>query len=348
MKRETWIVPSLDISSLAITLPTTGRHAHHAPVRWGEARIVFKRHGETLNIRAWLGRHPRPFRAYRMYSLYRQKKFRVVTSPLRKLPDFVIIGAAKSGTTSLYDYVTKHSHIKPAYTKEPHYFSSPEGFSLLYYKTNFPILTKQLTGEASTGYLSSPEAPARMKAAIPNTKIIAILRNPVDRAYSHYHFARRQNVETSTTFEEALELEESRRKEYKEAISELKSVFCERGVLKQGDLYQLLHNSSKVAWASYLRYGHYAYHLENWFRHYSRDQFLVLSTEDLRRDRQDTLDQVFEFLGVSPYKVQDFKNLNVGRYKKMREDTRQKLVEYFRPHNERLYSLLNCRFDWDS
>ncbi len=302
-----------------------------------------------MNIRGWLGRHPRPFRVYRLYSLCRQKKFRTVTSPLRKLPDFVIIGAAKSGTTSLYDFVTKHPRVEPAYTKEPHYFSSPERLSLLYYKINFPVLTKQLTGEASTGYLSSLEAPARMKVAIPNAKVIAILRNPVDRAYSHYHFAHGRNVETSTTFEKALELEESRRKEYVETVSELKFVFYGRGMLsRQRDLYQLMRDSLKDIWPSYLRYGRYADHLENWFRHYSRDQFLVLSTEDFRRDRQGTLDQVFEFLGVSPYKVQNFKNLNVGRYKKMREDTRQKLVEYFRPHNERLYSLLNCRFDWDS
>ena len=99
---------------------------------------------------------------------------------------------------------------------------------MLYYKTNFPRLTRRLTDEASTGYLSNPEVPALMKAAIPNAKIIAILRNLVDRAYSHYHFARRQNAETSTTFEETMELEESRRKEYEEAISELKSIFCKR------------------------------------------------------------------------------------------------------------------------
>ena len=299
--------------------------------------------------REWLGKHPRPFRAYRLYSLYRQRKFRTITSPLRKLPDFVIIGAAKSGTTSLYDFITKHPRIKPAYTKEPDNFSSPDDLGLLYYKTNFPILIKQLTGEASTSYLSSSAAPARMKASIPDAKVIAILRNPIDRAYSHYHFACRQNAETSTTFEEALELEESRWKKSREATLELKSVFYEKGTLSgQGDLYQLLRSSSIANWALYLRYGHYAEHLENWFRHYDRDQFLILSTKDFEQDRQGTLDQVFKFLGVNSFKIQDFQNLNVGRYNKMKKNTRRKLVEYFQPHNERLYSLLNRRFDWDS
>ena len=301
-----------------------------------------------MDVREWLGRHPRPFRAYRMYDLFRRKKFRFVTSPLRKLPDFVIIGAAKSGTTSLYDFVTKHPRIEPAYVKEPFFFSSPEEFSLPYYKINFPILNKRITGEASTSYLSSSEAPARMKAAIPDAKLIAVLRNPVDRAYSHYQYARKRNVEASATFEEALELEEARLKKYKDVVSELKSVFYGGGKLSgQRNLYQLIHDSLDDSWHSYLRYGRYADHLENWFRHYDRDRFLVLSTKDFERDRQGTLDQVFGFLGVSPFRVQDFKNLNVGQYRKMGEGTHQKLVEYFRPHNERLYSLLNRRFDWD-
>lgn len=303
---------------------------------------------EALNARGWLGRHPSLFRICRRYSIYRRRKFRAITSPLRKLPDFVIIGAAKSGTTSLYDLVTKHPRIKPAYTKEPFYFSSPEKFSLLYYKTNFPIVGKRLTGEASTSYLSSAEAPARMKAAIPDAKLIAILRNPVDRAYSHYHFARRRNAEAGATFEEALNLEEPRQKRYAETVSELKSILYGNGAPSgQRDLYQLIRDSIDDSWHSYLRYGRYADHLENWFRHYGRDRFLVLSTEDLERDRQGTLDQVFDLLGVGPFKVQDFKRLNVGRYAKMREDTRRELVEYFRPHNERLYGLLNRRFDWD-
>ena len=185
-----------------------------------------------------------------------------MTSPLRKLPDFVIIGAAKSGTTSLYDFMTKHPRIEPAYTKEPFYFSSPERLSLLYYKTNFPILTKQLTGEASTGYLSSLEAPARMKTVIPDAKMIAILRNPVDRAYSHYHFAHGRNVETSATFEEALELEESRRKEYVETVSELKSVFYGRGVLSgQRDFVALAGAYSPSPWHMACRPGSCARHV---------------------------------------------------------------------------------------
>lgn len=297
----------------------------------------------------WLAKHPRPFRLYRLYNLCRQKKIRTITSPFRKLPDFVIIGAAKSGTTSLYDFVIKHPRINPAYTKELHYFSSPEGFGLWYYRSNFPITIKQLTGEASTSYLPISEVPARMKAVIPDAKLIAILRNPVDRAYSHYHFARKHNRETSTTFEEALRLEESRWRKVMEAAAELESVFCEREALSgHGNLYQLFRNLSQISSTPYLMTGRYADHLENWFRYYDRNRLLVLSTEDFGRDRQGVLNQVFEFLGVDPIKVASFQNSNVGEYDKMKEDTRRRLIEYFRPHNERLYSLLNRRFDWDS
>ena len=93
--------------------------------------------------------------------------------------------------------------------------------------------------------------------------------------------------------------------------------------------------------------GIYADQLENWFKCYDRKQFLILATEDFHKNPQRTLDQVFDFLGVSPFQVGNLRDLNVGNYKEMNEDTRKFLIEYFKPHNERLSKILKRSFDWD-
>ena len=117
---------------------------------------------------------------------------------LRMLPDFVIIGAQKSGTSSLYDFVVQHPAILPAAKKELHYFSLGYKKGEYWYRLRFPIRASQklLSGEASPIYLFYPMVPGRMKKLLPDVKLIVILRNPVDRAYSHYHDTKRKKRET--------------------------------------------------------------------------------------------------------------------------------------------------------
>ena len=285
-------------------------------------------------IKNWLHRHPR------LYAFYKLDKFRVITTRLRGLPDFVIIGAQKSGTTSLYDFVIKHPAIASASTKEVEYFSMWHKHGDLWYRSNFPTSllryyfykkTKQklLSGEASPNYLFYPTVPSRMKAILPDIKLIVILRNPVDRAYSHYNHKVRQNNEM-LSFEKAIELEEERCAGEKERL------------IKDPDFVP-----NHYRHHSYLARGVYADQLENWFRHYSKKQFLILTTEDFSKNLQRTLDQIFDFLDVTPFQVENLKNLNVGNYKTMNKDTRKFLIEYFKPHNEKLSKLLQHNFDWD-
>ena len=265
----------------------------------------------------------------------------MITSYLRGLPDFIIIGAKKAGTTSLYDFVVKHPTIAPASTKEVRYFSGRRyNLGKLWYRSNFPTdlsrrrfykKTNQnlLSGEASPGYLFHPMVPSRMKEILPGVKLIVILRNPVDRAYSDYHHSLRINKET-LSFEKAIELEEERCAGERERMI--------------NDLDFLPINYITY---SYLARGFYAGQLENWFKCYDRKQFLILATEDLHENPQRTLDQVFDFLGVSPFQVGNLRNLNTGNYEEMNESTRKFLIEYFKPHNERLSKLLKRSFDWD-
>ena len=284
--------------------------------------------------RNWLHQHPH------LYAFYKANKFRLITSPLRGLPDFVIIGAQKSGTTSLYDFLIRNPAIAPALKKEPNYFVLRYSFGKLWYCSNFPTnlsrhyfykKTNQrlLSGEATPTYLFYSEVPGRMREILPDAKLIVILRNPVDRAYSHYHHSLRRNRET-LSFEKAIKLEEERLAREKERLI--------RDPFSRDNHYN--HHS-------YLRKGIYADQLENWFRHYSQKQFLILTTDDLRKNPQQTLDQVFDFLGVSSFQADNLKSSNVGSYKEMNKGTRKFPVEYFKPHNKRLRKLLQHDFDWD-
>jgi hypothetical protein len=130
----------------------------------------------------------------------------------RVLPNFLIIGAQKSGTTSLYKYVAQHPQVVPAYKKEIYFFNTPQryGRGLPYYRAHFPTKwamrrppQPRLTGEASPEYLFHPLAAERVQAAVPHAKFLVLLRNPVLRAYSHYQHMVRSGQETRT-FEQAL------------------------------------------------------------------------------------------------------------------------------------------------
>ena len=284
--------------------------------------------------RRWLRQHPL------LYSFYLQDKFRIITSHLRDLPDFVIIGAQKSGTTSLYNFIIRHPTIAPASRKELDYFSMQYYLGELWYRSNFPTSLsrhhhykktgqKLLSGEASPSYLFYPRVSGRMRENLPDAKLIVILRNPVDRAYSHYQHTLRQNNET-LSFEKAIELEEERCTGVREQM------------IKDPDFV-----SNDYRRYSYLSTGVYADHLKHWFKHYDRKQFLILTAEDLRKNTQRTMDQVFNFLEVPSFQMGDLRDENVGSYEKMDEGMRKFLVEYFKPHNDRLYKLLQRSFEWD-
>ncbi len=275
------------------------------------------------------------------------------------LPDFLIIGAAKSGTTSLYGLISAHPHVLPARIKEIEYFA-PTGIYLsgpTWYRDHFPTVLhmygsallhghRMLTGEATAVYMFHPDVPGRVRDLLPNVRLIAILRNPVDRAYSEYNMRLGRGNE-SLTFEDAIAAERNRAS-YGET-SDSRSQ------------YNLYH--------SYLGRGRYAEQLIRWYKCFDRNRLLILTTEELEDDRQGMLDRVFGFLGLKPFEVggsdglpdspwmkkyksepphaDDPFKLNVGRYPAMRRDTRRMLVDYFRPYNERLSELLGRGFDWD-
>lgn len=260
-------------------------------------------------------------------------KLRKATAPLRSMPDFVVVGAPKCGTTSLYSFLCSHPKVEPALTKEIHYFDQPHKYEMgdLWYRHNFPASVSlrragALTGEATTTYLFHPLAPARMSRSAPGAKIIAMLRDPVDRAYSEYHMIMRAGMEYMS-FEDALAAEDAR------TLGERRRAASDP---KMRPFYT--HNYS------YAAKGMYAEQLERWARYYG-GRMLVETLEDMRRDPRGVAGRVLEFLGLDPAGALPGK-LNEGEYGPMSSSTRKSLAERFAPHNERLYGLLGRDLGW--
>jgi len=255
------------------------------------------------------------------------------------LPDFLIIGAQKCGTTSLYNYLLQHAHVGPAFEKEVRYFNNHYENGVNWYKAHFPLRasgfsterngTKLITGEGEPSYLPNPIVPQRAFELIPKAKFIVMLRNPVDRAYSHYQHRFNQSREMRT-FEDIVK--------------------ADKEVLKNGwhnlptEDYKRLGNLHY----SYLPRGIYVDQIESWMLVFPKEQFLIIRAEDFFSDTQVIYDRVLTFLGLPEHCLKKSNRHNVGKYaQKMSADVRQDLTQFFRPHNQRLSEFLNRDFAWD-
>src|SRR5947209_2572930 len=276
--------------------------------------------------------------------------YRRGTQKLRVLPDFLIIGGQRCGTSSLYYYLTGLPGIAPAFTKEPHFFDECFSKGRGWYQAQFPSslrkmyvqnIRKQhfLTGEGTPYYILHPHTPKRVFETVPGVKLIALLRNPVVRAYSQYWIEVKAGFET-WSFEDAVKKEQERLAGEYERMLE--------------DEHHYSHNFRHF---SYLRRGIYIEQLENWMRYFPREQLLILKSEDLYQDPAAVLKRVLEFLGVPAQNLnKEYKNYRrpskKGYRKKvsppqMDPEIRSYLLEYFGPHNARLYGYLGIDFGWD-
>ena len=255
------------------------------------------------------------------------------TSGLRKKPDFIVIGVQKGGTSSMYRYLESHPGLKLSYRKQLHFFDKNPHKGMGFYLASFPLRAGNnayKTGEASPFYIYHPHVPQRILDALPETKIIAMLRNPIDRAYSHYVMKVDQGWEKTPTFEEAIDLEQQRISADYQRMVEDPSFY-----------------SNDVRNFSYLTRGHYYEQLKRWFDIYDRDQILVLNSEAFFADPMAGLRKVYDFIGISDYQPKDLKVHNQRFYSPMEAETRERLRQYYLPHNKKLYTLLGEQYDWD-
>lgn len=244
-------------------------------------------------------------------------------------PSFLLIGAQKSGTTSLFNYLAEHPDVRAPLWKEPRYFDRNYRKGLGWYLAHFPVRSGErfVTGEATTGYLFHPQAAARIRETLADIGIIAILRNPIDRALSHYAHERRRGGELRP-MREAFE-------------ADLRDVVPEDARMEADPTYE-----SVVHWSrSYLSRGHYAQQLRRYFDRFDREQIRVFEYQELFADPAAHYRGLLDFLGLRAHEGVRFEKHNVGRYDRDAAD-RQWLREHFRPHNEALADLLGRRFDW--
>ena len=262
------------------------------------------------------------------------KSGRIATSPIRMMPNFLIIGAKKCGTTSLFRYLCQHPNVGEPTWKEISYFNIYFSRGNLWYKSFFPISLpateseSSITGEATASYICHPQAPQRIAATLPEVKLIALLRNPVDRAYSHYHHTKRIGRE-GLSFEEAIAKETKR-------VERL-----ERESLRLGF-------KSPAYNYTYLSSGRYAEQLVNWLEVFDRQKLLILKSEDFFARPETIFHQVLEYLELPSWSPKKFRKHNDNSYgQEMKSSTRKDLAEYFRPHNQKLYELLDIDFGWN-
>jgi len=250
--------------------------------------------------------------------------------PLHRKPEFLIVGAQKAGTTFLYNCLKQHPDILPASTKEIHYFSQHFNKGLDWYLQHFPERESgKISGEASPFYLFHPHSAQRIASELPEIKIIILLRNPVQRAISHYHQQARRH-------HEKLSMMEAFQTENKRIGSAWNNLVAGKQL-----------SGMKIQQCSYLKRGEYLEQVQRYENYFPAKQLCIIESNDFFDHPQKTLPRVFEFLGVDPhFSPADLWPRKPGNYEDAEPEVLDFLNEYFASHNEALFEQLGYRFDW--
>ena len=246
-------------------------------------------------------------------------------------PDFFIIGAQRGGTTSLHAYLGAHPQVETPATKELHFITDRHERGLDWYLGQFPtgLAADAITGEATPYALFHPLAPRRLREIAPAARLIALLRNPIDRAYSHYLLERSSGHET-LDFAAALDAEQKR-------------LDGEEARLVREPTYA----SAPHKHASYVARGDYARQLESWFTVFPREQILVIRSEDLYERSEETFARVAQFLGINFTAPIPFMAHNRSSGPPLDPAIRDRLSRHFAPLNARLADLLGWDPGWN-
>lgn len=236
----------------------------------------------------------------------------------------------KAGTSSFHRYLSRHPQIFGGREKEVHFFDYRWHMGVDWYRASFPkqhsLPAGAMVGETSPYYLFHPAVPGRVAKTLPDARLIVLLRDPVERAFSQYRRAVNKGQE-SLSFDAALDAEEER---------------------LAGEADRLMttprSTSARHQAYSYLSRGRYAEQLERWFEWFDRESLLAIKSEDLFSDPASVARVTQRFLGLSERDLGELPHLNAAPKMSWNPATRERLREYFEPHNENLRRLL----DWDS
>lgn len=225
---------------------------------------------------------------------------------MKKL-DFLIIGAQKSGTTSLHMYLNTHPQIYMPIEKEAPFFSKDniyqKGWDVYAMKYFLNVPKDKICGKATPHYMGDPRVPQRIYEMMPNIKLIAILRNPIERAFSHYKMSVRRGLE-KRSFDEAV----------RELMNEDHLNYA-RSLLLEG---------IEPETNSYLVWGEYGRIIENYLNLFNREKLLIIFTEELEKQPLETIKKIFRFIEIE----EDFipPNLNVNYHVGIKHDYLYKLT----------------------
>ena len=265
------------------------------------------------------------------------------TSDQRPLPDFLVIGTKRGGTTSLWRYLIQHPLVPrlfPAWnTKTSHYFEENWPRGEAWYRSHFPTVKQRAAlerkhgappkvGEAAPLYMFHPLVASRVAQLMPRARMVVLLRDPVERAYSHWKERRTEGAEP-LDFAAALAAEESRTAGEREKLLADPNYFSEA-----------------FDWYSYRARGRYLEHLTPWLDHFDREQLLFVASETLYREPAATYARILDFIGLPPYDLGAYDVFNDRPSKGMDDEVRAELTAYYRPHNAALAERLGMTFDW--
>ena len=272
------------------------------------------------------------------------RSYGIATARWRVLPDFLIVGTKRGGTTSLWNWLDAHPQVLSMFPrarglKSTEYFFNRRPASESWYRSHFHTRTYRamvsrkrgpvVNGEASPYYMYGPHVPRQMAAEVPDAKLVVLLRDPVDRAFSHYQERFQQGVET-LDFAEALAREEERIADDRQ-----------RALADPG------HYAEAMDFCGYRDRGVYLPQLQRLHAAYPAEQVLVLRSEDLYAAPQDAFDQTCDFLGIERHQMDHPRRHNEIKRLPMDESVRSGLEEFYRPHNEALEAYLDRSFGWD-
>ncbi|MEA2521145.1 MAG: hypothetical protein QOI81_791 [Actinomycetota bacterium] len=261
------------------------------------------------------------------------------TSALRILPSFLVAGTQRSGSSSLYEYLVNHPAVGRSIVEEVHYFDWNYLRGMQWYRGHFPTAAKAaylrfrsgapaITGEATPYYIFHPLAPQRIAEDLPGVKLLVTLRNPVDRAYSHFSHERAMSFE-ELSFEDAL---------------------AQEGARLEGEVEKIMNDPAYRGFNhqhfSYFARGTYADQLEHLFALFTRERVLVVTSDELSKDPGAVYARAIEFLDLPAHPLTSFPKHNTGSYSPMDETTRRRLTERYEEPNERLYRLLDVAPFW--
>lgn len=238
----------------------------------------------------------------------------------------------RSGTTTLYRYLARHSNVVPAANKEIHFFDKYAHRGLRWYRSFFPlrlaVSSEAITGEATPYYLFHPRVPELVADMLGEVRLMVVLRDPVERAFSHYRWGVSHGRET-LDFPAALEAEEGRIRGEQERL-----------------LTDHQYRSLSHQFYSYKARGIYVDQLERWFAQYDPSSMMVIKSESLFANPSPIISDVMEFLGLPDEDLGVLPHRNVGSEEAMDPRVRVDLQQYFRPFNQRLCELLGWSEGW--